>query len=133
MRSPSMSGVDDCLLFKTEEERRQWYRDAAKYWQVFVSHVCIHICIIWKVVSLWPYHTNKKRMSPEVKIIIIINFDLFTDITLCTPWLQLIFRQIKFFLLIVYTCDGLHVIILQLVSAGHGQWDVRRFLKLDYS
>ena len=34
MRLHSMSGVDDCLLFKTEEERQQWYNDAAKYWQV---------------------------------------------------------------------------------------------------
>ena len=36
-----MSGVDDCLLFKTEEERHRWYNDAAKYWQVFLS---LYLC-----------------------------------------------------------------------------------------
>jgi len=34
-----MSGVENCLHFKSEEERQQWYSNAAKYWQVFLYHL----------------------------------------------------------------------------------------------
>ena len=60
-----MSGVDNCLHFKSEEERQQWYSNAAKYWQVFFvsSYFSAHICFSIIMVFVSRCYTAFSRFS----------------------------------------------------------------------